>query len=320
VLKELILFLVGFGKYLPVFAHNGGKFDYKVLLTELFQLVKEEFIHLDDLTQSKDGDIFLMDIAHLGRNSILSFRDSFKLLPRRVDNLAKTFLSRSNKISVYHRIIRRYLMDPSKASLFNEWRVKSAEIFPSGIDRRKYRTPKEYLIAYCVNDCMIIGEVIRVFAKTLKSQLNYDIIVGTSISISSVANRLFLRKFYSTPIIDISTKHSMFDFISKSYYGGRTEVFNVGVNLPCVYHFDVPGMYAECIKGDLPVGNPVLLSNVFKDIGTREFKELLQNLHKFGIIGFFQGLATTPKDIEFPILPVKNNDKLLFPKGCFSGV
>jgi hypothetical protein len=167
---------------------------------------------------------------------------------------------------------------------------------------------------------MIIGEVIRVFAKTLKTQLGYDLMVGSSISISSVSNRLFLRKFYSTPIIDISTKHSMFELISKSYYGGRTEVFNAGVNLPCVYHFDVPGMYAECIKGDLPVGNPVHLSNVFKDVRTREFKSFLQTLHGYGIIGFFQGLTTSPKDITIPVLPVKSNDKLLFPKGCFSGV
>jgi hypothetical protein len=118
VMKEVILFLVKFGKYIPVFAHNGGKFDYKVLLTSIFQLVKEGVIHLDDLTQSKDGDIFLMDIAHLDRNCILSFRDSFKLLPRRVDNLAKTFLSRYHKMSVYHRTVGRYLRDPKKEALF----------------------------------------------------------------------------------------------------------------------------------------------------------------------------------------------------------
>jgi hypothetical protein len=59
-----------------------------------------------------------------------------------------------------------------------------------------------------------------------------------------MAITIFLEKYYDLPIMVIPNNSEYAKFIRSSYIGGRCEVFNSGVGLGTINHFDVPGMYA----------------------------------------------------------------------------
>jgi hypothetical protein len=75
---------------------------------------------------------------------------------------------------------------------------------------------------------------------------------------------LFAGKDSSAHIMSLPLNTSLSKFAKNAYIGGRTEVFDSGINLSPIYHFDVPGMYALCIQKDLPVGNAVYVGD-FED-------------------------------------------------------
>ena len=91
----------------------------------------------------------------------------------------------------------------------------------------------------------------------MSNNLNCNISINGIITISSTAMNLFIMKYNNAQQIPRG-------FIRNAYLGGRTEVFNLGLNMGNVYHFDVPGIYALCIQIPLPTGNPVRVIG-FKD-------------------------------------------------------
>lgn len=105
--------------------------------------------------------------------------------------------------------------------------------------------------------------------------------------------------------------------IKKSYIGGRTETFHSGMNLPKIYHFDVPGMYALAMKSSLPIGNPVFIGQLKAGL---LFKDFMKFMIDNKLIGFLTCTVTTPKDLHIPVLGIKYQGKLVFPLGTFTGM
>jgi len=114
----------------------------------------------------------------------------------------------------------------------------------------------------------------------------------------------------------IPTNTDMYTYLRASYLGGRVEVFDSGISITNVYHFDVPGLYAGMMQKDLPYGNPVYI-NSLPDTTTREL--FIKELHGAKFFGFFKGTAVCPQDLNIPVLPIKLNEKLTFPTGTFTG-
>ena len=110
----------------------------------------------------------------------------------------------------------------------------------------------------------------------------------------------------------------MFVDFNAAYYGGRVEVFQSGIGLGKVFHFDVPGLYAGMMRKDLPIGNPVYVDKVRGDTTTKS-ANFLKALKLSNMCGFFTCDVVTPINMDYPVLPVKYNGKLTFPLGTFTG-
>jgi hypothetical protein len=92
------------------------------------------------------------------------------------------------------------------------------------------------------------------------------------------------------------------DFIRNGYYGGRVEVFgNYEKDSEHVKYFDFSGMYASCMAEKFHVGDPVF--------------SICNNFTK---PGFYKIIFKSNFDI--PILPYKNNGKLMFMNGVMEGI
>lgn len=84
-----------------------------------------------------------------------------------------------------------------------------------------------------------------------------------------------------------------------------------------MYHYDIPGSYAQCMLIDLPYGNPVYVSNIVARDLTAQF---LNELHKNKMIGFIRATVICPEGLNIPVLPIHYEGKLVFPHGEFTGV
>lgn len=121
------------------------------------------------------------------------------------------------------------------------------------------------------------------------------------------------------PVMKVNVNSQMFSDFNAAYYGGRVEVFQSGINLGKVYHFDVPGLYAGMMKKDLPIGNPVYVDKVTGTDTTAKSMTFLKTLKLSNMCGFFTCDVVTPINMDYPVLPVKYIGKLTFPLGTFTG-
>jgi len=115
------------------------------------------------------------------------------------------------------------------------------------------------------------------------------------------------------------------DFVRESYYGGRTEIFKPLAKTG--YHYDVNSLYPfEMQENFYPVGDAIstlpigeVIRNKNKDIMTHErlanFKKLIDEQKYLYIID----CVVEVPEVNIPILPYRQDGKLLFPVGSFRG-
>ena len=301
-----------------LFAHNGGRFDFKILINSIALIFPSDKQNIT-VTCDQDHDFYQIIFnykrpnASKGRKIVL--RDSFKIINARADLASKSFGSiKLSKINFNHDVLQMNNYEWGFA-FSNVWTDIHKEMIP---DWSNYSSPKDYIIAYVIRDCEIVGDALVGISKTFKNRLNLHLPISKTITISGIAITIFLEKYYNLPIIIIPNGAEYSKFIRKSYIGGRCEVFNSGYNLPVVYHFDVPGMYANVMaSNDLPIGNPLYLGKV---LSTHDASKFIDDLHNGGMIGFFRCKVSAPTDLNIPVLPHKEPaGKLLFPLGSFYG-
>ncbi|MFB6075968.1 MAG: DNA polymerase [Candidatus Aenigmatarchaeota archaeon] len=159
----------------------------------------------------------------------------------------------------------------------------------------------KYLMIYNYRD----SEVSYEFMYWLQNQINQ---LGGSLemTISKTALDLFRRKYFDDIWFSPNPERNI--FIREGYYGGRTEVFKRGrcSNLNC---YDVNSLYPSVMVRELP--DP----NSYEKVD----KPSISNIFKFH--GFSRCVVKTPAGFDcVPYLPVRHDDKLVFPIGEFSGV
>ncbi len=159
---------------------------------------------------------------------------------------------------------------------------------------------KEISIEYCFNDLIILNDVLKNIYNIIN---NYNKkIIKYSFSFSSIAYKLYKKKFDKYRICDYKLSIKEYEYIKKSYFGGRCEIFGNPESNEIVHYFDFSGMYAECMKNKFPVGKPFFKTKnlSINDIGLHAVKVYSDN--------------------DFPILPLHYNKKLLFPNGNFYNI
>jgi hypothetical protein len=98
------------------------------------------------------------------------------------------------------------------------------------------------------------------------------------------------------------------DFCLPAYFGGRVEVFKTGTYKQDLYYYDITSSYPWSMTHSLPT--------YFKGFYAPP-RDLVDALEHYGVS---EATVFIPKNsMHIPILPVRNNGKLLFPEGHIKG-
>lgn len=143
---------------------------------------------------------------------------------------------------------------------------------------------------YLKSDCLGLYQ-------SLKAYFESDLIKksGPSTTIASQAQKI-LRTYLKKPIYGLNEQIS--ELCRQACHGGRTEIFKpIGKN---VIEYDINSLYPHVMKENYyPAGYA---------IGTKTFKK--------GKLGIYEVEVNAP-DMHLPIIPCKQDKKLLFPVGQF---
>ena len=161
---------------------------------------------------------------------------------------------------------------------------------------------KDETIKYLTLDLILLSEALVKANKQIF--LDYKIDMLDSLTISSLANKLFMTKYYDNNI-PIINKLSLYNDVKLAYYGGITEVYKpYGENL---YYYDVNSLYPYAALNDMP-----------GTICTKEvFYNHLTNLDT--LFGFYYCNVECSKDKYLGLLPVRTATGIHLPVGNWSG-
>lgn len=157
-------------------------------------------------------------------------------------------------------------------------------------------------IDYLEKDLKSLYEVIRKFSEYIF--LKYSIQVNQSVTISSLAMKIFLKKYYSDNI-PLINQRSIYDDIKNSYFGGITEVYKpYGENL---YYYDVNSLYPYAALNPMP-GKECYYDN---DIN-------LSINDMTNLFGFYYCKIETSK-LYLGLLPYRTSKGIIMPEGSWEG-
>ena len=223
-----------------------GRYDIvfliRILLGANTDLGKEKYI-LSII--SKDDVIVCMNIQ-VGPNTV-KLVDSYNILSHSLYKLGETFnLDIKKDIFPYTFV--------NKETMFYLGKKPYISFYNSNVDKIEYDLIPNYdwstkieTLKYLDKDLTCLFEVINKFSDYIYRK--HKVQVSGSLTISSLAMKIFLTRFYknNVPLIN---KRSIYDDIKKSYFGGITEVYKpYGENL---YYYDVNYLYPYAALNDMP--------------------------------------------------------------------
>lgn len=177
-------------------------------------------------------------------------------------------------------------------------------LVPDLIDRPLWVCDKhdevECIECYCINDALITREAYIMFDNQMK-EFNSELkptIAATSVSLWQ---RSTLKKLQRT------LDRSYDEQVRESYYGGRTEVFKVGLQTN-VNEYDVNSLY------------PYVMSKFsYPDTDKLSFHSFDHNYSKISDREGVANVDISCPNSYIPVLPYRYGDKLIFPTGSFTG-
>jgi hypothetical protein len=218
--KEYFTYIQTKGFPKVVFIHNLGSFDgyflYKYLLEYDYKNTSciidkaNEFIEINyrfNLTEKKSMKI--------------SFRDSFRVFPIRLDDLCKNFNV------------------PGKTSKYDT-RFNDITLFDNPELLNEF-------IEYAKQDSLALYNALK-SAQTIYAE-KYQVDISEAYSTSSLSLKIFRSHFLKDKEIPI-LKHSQDRYIRDSYYGGATDYYKVyGEKL---YYYDINSLYPFAMTMTMP--------------------------------------------------------------------
>ena len=161
---------------------------------------------------------------------------------------------------------------------------------------------KDETIKYLNLDLLVLYEVLVKANKQIF--IDYDIDMLDSLTISNLAMKLFMSKYYNNNIPNIN-KPSLYNDIKLAYYGGITEVYKpYGENL---YYYDVNSLYPYAALNDMPG----------LDCTKEVFFNHITNLDT--LFAFYYCDVECSKDKYIGLLPVRTVSGIHLPVGKWSG-
>ena len=227
--------------------------------------------------------------------------DSYPILPKKLSVLAEDFHVETMKsifpyeFSLQDNLFYRGCTPPM--NYYNYKEISYDEYFKLFKVNWSF---KDETLKYLKNDLLCLYQVMIKVNKQVF--VDYDIDLKDSLTISSLAARIFLKQYYhnNIPVINIT---SLYKDTKEAYYGAITEVYKpYGNNL---YYYDVNSLYPLLAHQPMP-------GLQCTKIHFYEAEESLYNL-----FGFFYCRITTPSFCYLGLLPVRNKDGLHFPLGTW---
>lgn len=256
--------------------------------------------------------VFINGTAATIKTDIMTFHDSYKLLPSSLAKLCKDFGLDE---------------DDSKMDMQEETIKLGYAVFNKDGSWNKKESMKQYFLnvsphdpnlnLYLEKDCTSLYKVI---SKVLEiSELEKEVFINCPTT-PAMAMAIFKTQYNDDYKKATSTNYRgevgrfIEDFVRLSYYGGRTEVFKPV--LENGFHYDVNSLYPFVMKTcKFPIGYPVLLQG---DDALRRFN-IWQRRAVGG--GFIWCKVHIPEDTYIPVLPIHDlTGKLIFPTGDLQGV
>ena len=252
------------GSKIIIFSHN-LTFDGSILLQHV---ISSNNLEYDGLFVK--GTIYSLTIIKNDLKIIL--KCSYKFFPTKLEMASKKLNTRE-KMDFNHNLIN--------INNFKEYEDKSKK--------------------YCLNDSMIVKEIIQKYDK-ITSKYMKDWKLHTN-SVTSISYNIFKKNFnrYNIKMIN---NNSSDELIRQSYYGGRCEVFGNPKLNELIYHYDFSGMYAQIMHQDFCHGE----------------YEIINNPNYLNKPGFY--FIHYKSNNNIPILPHHSiiNNKLMFTNGVGSGL
>lgn len=275
-----------------------------------FRVLNEYLIKLGCTVEGRMGtfdnpNLYRVSIKY--RNDEFILLDSLKLLPFKLETLSKSFLGEDLKIPFPYEFLHSqnikeykfYEVDKNHFNDFNEY-YKFIEMFGYEVNLLKV-TDK-----YVKRDVEVLKACLCVFFETLDS-LGYTVKfskVNMKLTIPSIAIDVYYSLFDNEKVKNVNRYSDTFfsSIVRNGYFGGRTEVFGNASKNEKVLHYDFSGMYAQCMKENIPSGE------YFIDYPRDTLKP-----------GFYFIKVYVDKDLKIPVLPLKT-DKTIFPTGTIEGI
>jgi len=299
--------------YHKVYIHNLANFDGIFLLRNLTDIATDIKVIINS------GKLITIDFCfkkeHWKDSMVLSFRDSYQILPASLRKLAKSFDVTTQKTIFPYNFVNNPNLD-----LFYKGTVPAYEFFNNVTNdeyiqyceqfKNKIWSLYDESCKYCIEDCKALHEVITKFNSFYFNVFKQNI--NNAPTISSHAFKLYRTQFMLNDIIPMIYGDE-YNFIKNSYTGGSTDMFiPSNQNGELIYGYDVNSLYPYIMKNHLmPIGEKTYFEGDIRKINPDAY-------------GFFYCEVECPKDINHPIIQLhvktKGGLRTMAPTGTFKTV
>jgi hypothetical protein len=244
-----------------------------------------------------ENSIYFISFYYM--ENFFEFKCSFKLLPFSLKEYSSFFKDKF-KIKTFPHLFSteeniNFIGNFPEEKYFNS-KKEYLDLKEENELKNRIFSFKDEILDYCFNDVFITKDLIENFYSILKN--NFGKYLINSYSLPSFSYKIFFKKFNNFKINSNLSKQD-YIYLKNSYFGGRCEVFGNPYLNEKTFYYDFPGMYSLCMLEKFPIGEGKYYSEPSLDF--------------YNKIGFHYIKFSSNTNI--PILPVRFNNKLIFPNG-----
>jgi len=227
----------------------------------------------------------------------LTILDSYCILTSSLDKLGKDFGVKTQKSLFPYKFNTDnhlfYKGHTSSIHYYNNLSIdKYREIYKEDWDF------KAKSIRYLKDDLNCLYKILTSANKQVHN--NYKINIINATTISSLAMKIYLSRYYNKNISQIN-KPSIYKDLKQAYYGGITEVYrSYGENL---FYYDVNSLYPFASLNDMPSLLSTKVTYYKEDANIND------------LFGFFYYKIEAPRDLYLGLLPIRINLGIELPLG-----
>lgn len=284
-IKDNINWLDGYTFY----AHNGGKFDFILLIRDIFQYDTEFEVDENKLLELNNSTIG----CHIKyKNKHIYFKDSYRLFQSSLKKITTDMQVQNVKTDLDHNKIKK----------------------------ETFQNYKDEILKYHKIDCVGLLECLDIMSKLVFD--TFKINITDCFTAASLSKKIcFTHYIDNNELYTLKLEEDI--FIRKGFQGGRNECFALG-KINNVHYYDFTSLYPNVGTDQLPVGVPVY--KIYKDQilptyniafircivrGTKEMLKGVKPLH--GIIHngrFIFSYHDTPIEMTLPSFEIKYGKEL----------